>query len=85
MSISMGPTQKYRMFHKIFNYELPREKFHCATPKFLSASPIFGLLGVALRKIRCGASKCRCGDKEIDVVVVIRLIEVKEIAYLQWR
>ena len=32
---------------------------------------------MAPRKIRCGASKCRCGDKEINVVEVIRLIEVK--------
>ena len=29
---------------------------------------------MALRKIRCGASKCRCGDKEIYVLEVIRLI-----------
>ena len=62
-----------------------REKFLSATSKFLSATPIFRLLGVALRKIRCGASKCRCGDKDINVVEVIRLIEVKKIAYLQWR
>ena len=41
-------------------------------------------IGVALRKIRCGASKCWCGDKEI-IVVVSRLIEVKGIDYLQWR
>ena len=42
-----------------------------ALKKFLSATPIW-----------CGASKCWCGDKEINVVEVIRLIEVKEIAYL---
>ena len=46
-----------------------------AREKFLSATPIFGLLGVALR--------IRCGAKEIYVVEVIRLIEVKEIAYLK--
>ena len=34
---------------------------------------------MALRKIRCVASKCRCGGKEINVVEVIKLIEVKEI------
>ena len=44
-----------------------------AHEKFLSATPNFGLLGVALRKIRSGASKCRCSDKEINVVGVIRL------------
>ena len=43
-------------------------------------------VGVALRKIRCRASKCRCGANEVNFVDVIRLIEVKEIdAYLQWR
>ena len=46
-----------------------------AREKFLSATPIFWLLGVALR--------IRCGAKEIYVVEVIRLIEVKEIAYLK--
>ena len=59
----------------IFLVRGARKKFLSATPKFLSATPIFWLLGVALR--------IRCGAKEIYVVEVIRLIEVKEIAYLK--
>ena len=63
---------EYSSFALLHSYRQGREKF-------LGATPIYGLLGMALRKIRCGASKCRCGIKEINVVEVIRLIEVKEI------
>ena len=55
-----------------------REILLIATPKFLSATPNFWLLDVALRKIRCGARKFRFGAKEIYVEEVIRLMEVKE-------
>ena len=52
-----------------------------ARENFLSTTPIFGLLGLTLRKIRCDAIKCRSGAKEINVVEVIRLKQ--EIAYLR--